>query len=207
MLSRPNGRFHHLKPGQSRAHGRGHRGLGSPVCFACTLFLGWKSSRKSAVRLEKFAFPPRQRGSLITVWLEVRVLPAPPRTPMRTGVSRSLTNSPQFAGVFAVQMRDVRSLPPAEVATAWILAPSLWALQTRSWRQTGVAREDRRNQIDKPSIAYWRDHSAGASRRRVTPMPRGNRPSTAACTSSGARNASEIVILTCRMLHFSRAAI
>jgi hypothetical protein len=33
------------------------------------------------------------------------------------------------------------------------------------------------DQIDKPSIAYWRDHSAGASRRRVTPMPRGNRPS------------------------------
>jgi hypothetical protein len=35
------------------------------------------------------------------VWLEVRVLPAPPRTPMRTGVSQSLTNSPQFAGIFA----------------------------------------------------------------------------------------------------------
>jgi hypothetical protein len=40
--------FHHLRPGQSRAHGRRHRGLGSPVCFACTLFSGWKSSRKSA---------------------------------------------------------------------------------------------------------------------------------------------------------------
>ena len=38
-------------------------------------------------------------------------------------------------------------------------------------------------------------------------MPRGSRPSTAAFTSSGARNASEIVILTCRMLHLSRAAI
>src|SRR5258708_2820363 len=34
--------------------------------------------------------------------------------------------------------------------------------------------------IDKPSIAYWRDHSAGASRRRATPTPRGSRPSTAA---------------------------
>jgi hypothetical protein len=59
-----------------------------------------------------------------------------------------------------------------------------------------------RDQIDKPSIAYWRDHSAGASRRRVTPMPRGSRPSTAVFTSSGARNASEIVMWTCRMLHF-----
>ena len=38
-------------------------------------------------------------------------------------------------------------------------------------------------------------------------MPRGNRPSTAAFTRSGARNASEIVMLTCRMLHLSRAAI
>src|SRR5207237_9126989 len=71
----------------------------------------------------------------------------------------------------------------------------------------GVAHEDCEVQIDKPSIAYWRDHSAGASRRRVTPMPRGRRPSTAAFTRSGARNASEIVILTCRMLHLSRAAI
>ena len=126
---------------------------------------------------------------------------------MRTGVSWSLTNSPQFAGVSAVQIPGVRSLPPAEVAIASILAPGLWARQTRSWRRPRVAHEDRQDQIDKPSIAYWRDHSAGASRRRVTPMPRGNRPSTAAFTSSGARKASEIVILTCRMLHFSRAAI
>src|SRR5450756_3255682 len=38
-------------------------------------------------------------------------------------------------------------------------------------------------------------------------MPRGNRPSMAAFTSVGERNASDIVILTCRTLHFSRAAI
>ncbi len=36
-------------------------------------------------------------------------------------------------------------------------------------------------------------------------MPRGRRPSTAALTRLGARKASEIVILTCRTLHFSRA--
>jgi hypothetical protein len=41
------------------------------------------------------------RASLITAWLEVRVLPGPPRNPMRTDVSRSLTNSPQFAGISA----------------------------------------------------------------------------------------------------------
>ena len=45
-------------------------------------------------------------------------------------------------------------------------------------------------------------HSAGASRSRSTPMPRGNRPSTAARTRSGARNASEIVMLIWRTLHF-----
>ena len=38
-------------------------------------------------------------------------------------------------------------------------------------------------------------------------MPRGNRPWTAACTSPGARNASDIVMFTWRMLHPSRAAI
>jgi predicted dinucleotide-binding enzyme len=38
---------------------------------------------------------------LITVWLEVRILPGPPRSPMRTDVSRSLTNSPQFSGISA----------------------------------------------------------------------------------------------------------
>jgi hypothetical protein len=36
------------------------------------------------------------------------------------------------------------------------------------------------------------------------PMPRGRRPSTAALTRLGARKASEMVILTCRTLHFSR---
>src|SRR6267143_6067703 len=143
----------------------------------------------------------------VMMWSAVRVLPGPPRSPMRTDVSRSLTNSPQFAGIsaglnagravsVAGRGRDIvdfgcRSLGSANP----FLAPA------------GVAHEDRQDQIDKPSIAYWRDHSAGASRRRVTLMPRGSRPSTAAFTRSGARNASEIVILTCRMLHLSRAAI
>src|SRR5260370_25746060 len=54
---------------------------------------------------------------------------------MRSDVFRSLTNSAEFAGIFAVQMRDVRSLPPAEVAIASILAAGLWALQTRSRRR------------------------------------------------------------------------
>ena len=44
-----------------------------------------------------------------------------------------------------------------------------------------------------PSASNCRVHSAGASRSRSTPMPRGRRPSTAALTRSGARNASETV--------------
>jgi hypothetical protein len=68
----------------------------------------------------------------------------------------------------------------------------------------------------KPGLDYWgfnpsasncRPHSDGASRKRSTPMPRGNRPSTAALTRSGARKASEIVMLTWRTLHFCRVAI
>ena len=46
-----------------------------------------------------------------------------------------------------------------------------------------------------PSASNCRLHSVGASRSRSTPMPRGKRPSTAALTRSGARNASERVIL------------
>src|SRR6266851_3785227 len=49
--------------------------------------------------------------------------------PGLSGIARNLRAFPQ------VQMRDVRSLPPAEVAIASILAAGLWALQTRSWRR------------------------------------------------------------------------
>src|SRR5262249_20644167 len=51
--------------------------------------------------------------------------PGPTISPMRTGVFWSLTNSPQFAGTFA----------GSKAGRASILAPSLWALQTRSWRR------------------------------------------------------------------------
>ena len=71
---------------------------------------------------------------------------------MRTDVSRSLTNSPQFAGISAVQIPGVRSLLQAEVAIASILAPGLWALQSRSWRRAELHMKDRQVQMDKPSI-------------------------------------------------------
>ena len=59
----------------------------------------------------------------------------------------------------------------------------------------------------RPSIWCWRDHLAGKSARRATPMPCGSRPSMAAVTRSGARKASEIVIFTLRTLHLSRLAM
>jgi hypothetical protein len=62
-------------------------------------------------------------------------------------------------------------------------------------------------QCVSPSISCWRDHAAGASNRRATPIPSGSRPSTAALTRLGARNASEIVIYTWRLLQVSRAAM
>jgi hypothetical protein len=49
-------------------------------------------------------------------------------------------------------------------------------------------------------------HSVGRSRRRSMTMPRGRRHSTAALTRLGARKAGEMVMLTCRTLHFSRSA-
>ncbi len=58
-----------------------------------------------------------------------------------------------------------------------------------------------------PSASNCRLHSVGGSRSRSMPMPRGRRPSTAALTRLGARKASEMVILTCRTLHFSRVQI
>jgi hypothetical protein len=59
----------------------------------------------------------------------------------------------------------------------------------------------------RPSIWCWRDHAAGKSPRRATPMACGSRPSMAALTRSGARKASEIVIFTLRTLHLSRLAM
>ena len=59
----------------------------------------------------------------------------------------------------------------------------------------------------KPSISRCLDHPAGKSVRRAMPMPYGSRPSMAALTRSGARKASEIVMLTFRRLHRSRFAM
>ena len=63
------------------------------------------------------------------------------------------------------------------------------------------------HRLDTKSISRCLDHSAGKSVRRATPMPCGSRPSIAALMRSGARKASEIVILTFRTLQPSRFAM
>jgi hypothetical protein len=57
-----------------------------------------------------------------------------PRLPCFGSPASTLTSDPkgEAAAFPRVQMRDVWSLPPAEVAIASILAAGLWALQTRS---------------------------------------------------------------------------
>ena len=59
----------------------------------------------------------------------------------------------------------------------------------------------------RPCIRCCRDHSAGRSVRQATPIPCGSRPSMAAWTRSGARKASEMVMLIFRTLQFSRVAM
>jgi hypothetical protein len=68
--------------------------------------------------------------SLLTVAMEAKRLQL-----LHELMPNSLPNSPPFAGILRVQMRNVRSPLPAEVAKAQILAPGLWAPQTRSWRR------------------------------------------------------------------------
>src|SRR6266446_468619 len=71
-----------------------------------------EGERDCHIDLPKAAFVPR--GNLLdsgdgagndlskpTSAARDRVLPGPPRSPMRNAVSRSLTKSPQFAGIFA----------------------------------------------------------------------------------------------------------
>ena len=67
-------------------------------------------------------------------------------------------------------MRDVRSLPPAEVAIASILASGLWALQTRSWRRAEWHMKTATIMPDKAPIypaSISRLGGGGGSERRV----------------------------------------
>jgi Resolvase, N terminal domain len=78
------------------------------------------------------------------------------------------------------QLAEIR-VKPAECGGCFAVAYSRADTKTVRRLLDLVEPNIARDQVAKPSIAYWRDHSAGASRRRVTPIPQGNRPSTAAC--------------------------
>src|SRR6266404_6938038 len=82
-----------------------------------------------------------------------------PMFPGLSGIARNLRAFPR------VQMRDVRSLSPTEVAIASILAAGLWALQTRSWRRpelqmktAGIKSANRASRIDGTTR---QEHRAG----------------------------------------------
>jgi hypothetical protein len=131
----------------------------------------------------------------------------PPRSPTFGEISRRPAKSPRTA---------------ACAANAWSLLSVIWIWKA-VWAPYSLASNSRfretetatgRDRFDyraspeiRPSIWRCRDHSAGMSQRRATPIPRGSRPSIAALTRSGARNASEIVMLTFRALQPSRLAI
>ena len=56
---------------------------------------------------------------LIIVWLEVRVLPAPPRSLAQTEISRLVANSPELAGIRA----RILSLQAVDWISRAVLAP------------------------------------------------------------------------------------
>ena len=78
---------------------------------------------------------------------------------------------------------------------------------TRSASIVHPRAKDRQPCEGRRSISCCLDHSAGNSVRGAMPMPCGSRPSMAALTRSGARKASEIVMLTLRTLQLSRFAM
>jgi DNA modification methylase len=143
-------------------------------------------------------------------------LAAPPRSPFEPGNFQPGSDSPLCAGISAIGSGPF-SLCGQSVSLVAILAalsphPKIPFLADRPWRSkpaTFATLEPDLGGIDpgggggvryccglSPSASNCRLHSAGASRSRSMLMPRGRRPSTAARTSLGARNASEMVILT-----------
>ena len=88
--------------------------------------------------------------------------------------------------------------PGREGATSHLFPPASDAGATTRRGELGYS-------TGRPSIWRWRDHSADRSASRATPMPCGSRPSMAALTRSGARKASEIVMLIFRVVQPSQS--
>src|SRR6266566_9622219 len=69
------------------------------------------------------------------IWLQVRVLPAPPRSPLRTGVSVPWAQSRIFAGLFAGELTEFGLCWGCETVPGPFRSASLWPRQTVSRRQ------------------------------------------------------------------------
>src|SRR6516225_10486733 len=121
-------------------------------------------------RLSSWSSTTRMQGRLIIVWLEVRVLPGPPRSPAQTEISRFSANSPELA---AIRHAFCLCTLPIELRGPFrglCLCPGKLHFPTA---ETGVGRDSVRmlSQCDgKPSISRCLDHSAGKSVRRATPV-------------------------------------
>jgi hypothetical protein len=69
------------------------------------------------------------------IWLQVRVLPAPPRSPLRTGVFVRWARSRIFAGLFAGELTEFGLCWGCETVHGPFRSASLWPRQTVSRRK------------------------------------------------------------------------
>ena len=116
-------------------------------------------------------------------------LPPPPRTLSNLGISRFAPKGPELAGcaVGAVVSAETNSgVEGISAELSLALKSGCPATGDRCQAETG---SNERDYALRPSIRCWRDHSAGRSLSRTTPIPCGSRPSMAALTRSGARKA------------------
>ena len=157
----------------------------------------------------------RESTSLTSRGSQVRSLSRPPSSPAKPQIPTPTRDRPVLRGFSPVSfpfsglrkplrsLRMISSLPSLHPKIPFpalgfdgqcgSAAGSFWSLGRPKARRF----EPVRNYCGfNPRASNCRLHSGGASRSSSTPMPRGKRPSTAARTRAGARNASEIVMLT-----------
>jgi hypothetical protein len=112
----------------------------------------------------------------ITVWLMVRILPAPPRSLTQTEISRFLTNSPELEGFVGAFCFCKLSIGFQGRFRRLCLCPAKLRFPAT---ETGVGGDSVRmlgQCHGKPSITCCLDHSASKSVRPAMPMPCGSRP-------------------------------
>ena len=161
----------------------------------------------------------RESTSLTSRGSQVRSLSRPPSSPTKPRVSRTTKNRPFLWGFLPSSFPCAglrRHLWSSRLISGLASLHPKIPFPAAGHDGLGVREELGMRNAEATGGYYWGFnpsasncslHSAGASRNRSTPMPRGSRPSTAALTRPGARKASEMVMLTWRTLHFCRVAI